>query len=114
MKLYHKYVFGAYWDPQFLFAHTSGGLQTFRNDFIVAYFGFGLKDPTVKEKSPLVFDCSVGYLVGNRGGIYAPHTFRIGVGEVPLFKDVVNIGPILYFNNFFKGVTPGLKITKTF
>jgi hypothetical protein len=109
-----KYVIDAYWEPQFLFLSTPGGLKTYRNDFIVLSWGYGLKDPSVKDKSPLRFDFSIGYLVGNRGGFYAPHTFRVGLDEVPIFKDKMKVQPVVYFNDFFKGVTPGLRITRSF
>jgi hypothetical protein len=109
-----KYLLGVWWEPQFFFQSASGGLRTFRNDFINLSFGYGLKDPSVKDKSPIINNFSLGYLVGNRGGFYAPHTFRVGLDEVSLFKDHTKVGPLVYFNDLFKGVTPGLRITQTF
>jgi hypothetical protein len=110
----YKYVLGAYWEPQFFFRNTPGGLSTYRNDFVTVTFGYGRKDPDIYNRSVLNNDFSISYLVGNKGGFYAPHTFRVGLDEVQLFKRLTMIGPLVYFNNFFKGVTPGLRITQTF
>lgn len=112
-KSRYKYKIGAYWEPQFFFSNNQGKLQTFRNDFITLTFGYGLKDPSVQEKSPLRNEISLSYLVGNKGGFYDKNTFRIGLDKIVLFKNT-SIEPLLYFNNFFKGVTPGLRITQAF
>jgi hypothetical protein len=111
-----KYLLDFWYEPQFLFQNTSGGLKTYRNDFIAVSFGYGRKDPSLKEKSPVLFAISLAYLVGNRGGFYAPHTFRVGLDQFALFKGKSNtkLEPLVYFNNFFKGVTPGLRFTQTF
>jgi len=112
-KSRYKYKIGAYWEPHFLFSNNQGKLQTFRNDFITLTFGFGPKDPSVQEKSSLLNEISLSYLVGNKGGFYDKNTFRLGLDKIVLFKNT-SIEPLLYFNNFFKNVTPGLRITQSF
>jgi len=34
--------------------------------------------------------------------------------KVSLFQDKLTIEPVIYFDNLFKGVTPGLRITRGF
>ena len=111
----YKYTITALWEPQFFF---QGG-RTFRNDFVGLGFALAKKDPKAGEISPEIFSVSLAYMVGSRGSFYAPNTFRFGLNDIYIFTRKSNISntrlaPILYFNEFFKGVTPGLRITQHF
>ena len=110
----YKYEIGAHWEPQFFFQTVQGKLQTYRNDFVTLTFGYGLKDTSVQKKSPFRHEISVGYLIRNTGGFYEKNTFRVGLDKVSLFQDKLTIEPVIYFDNLFKGVTPGLRITRGF
>lgn len=111
----YKYDISAYWEPQFFFQDG----RTYRNDFIGIGFGIAKKDAGPGERSPDIFNISLAYMIGNRGSFYAPNTFRLGLNEIYLFNRKNNysgprLQPIVYFNQFFKGVTPGLRITQSF
>lgn len=109
-----KREIGLYWEPSFLFARDSAGkLQTFRNDFLTLTFsqgGITDHDPT----KPFSFsaDFSLGWLQRRRGEVFDKNTFRLGIGKIQMLK--TSVEPCLYFNNFFKGVTPGIRITQFF
>lgn len=108
-----KQVIGVLWEPNFFFSkNTSGSLRTYRNDFLTLTYK---RSVTGKENAPPAFSFSngfsFGYLIRRSGDFYEKNTMRIGMGRVSLFKDKINIEPVIYFNNFFKGVTPGLRLS---
>jgi len=107
---------GLLWEPNFFFAkNTQGNLQTYRNDFLTfSYKRTALRKEDAIRSFSFISDFSFGYLVRRSGNFFEKNTMRIGVGGVSLFKDKINLEPILYFNNFFKGVTPGLKLSFNF
>ena len=109
-----KWEPGLYWEPHFLFAKDSTGkLRTFRNDFLTLTYGQGGTkefDPRKEFSFSTVF--SLGYLIRRDGAFFENHTFRLGGGKIQMQK--TSIEPSLWFNNFFKGVTPGIRITQYF
>jgi len=111
-----KQQLGLLWEPNFFFAkNAQGNLQTYRNDFLTfSYKRTALRKEDAIRSFSFISDFSFGYLVRRSGNFFEKNTMRIGVGGVSLFKDKINLEPILYFNNFFKGVTPGLKLSFNF
>ena len=55
---------------------------------------------------------SLGYLIHREGDFMEKNTFRFGAGKLKLTKTTIE--PSMYFNNFFKGVTPGIRISQSF
>ncbi len=115
---HYKYEFGLAWEPQFLFAKDNqGSLVTYRNDFLSLILG---REPiTEKGKTDgLQYNffqhLSIGYLIRNKGDFYDPHTFRIGTGGINWADGRIKLEPIFYFHDFFKGVTPGIKLSLNF
>jgi hypothetical protein len=106
-----KYIAGISWDPYFVFQNVQGRLQTFRNDFIDVRFGFGSKEANRKPRNANLIFFSLGYLVKRSGDYFDKNTFRFGMGRVSLFDDRIGIEPAMFFNNFFKGVTPSVRIS---
>jgi hypothetical protein len=104
------------WDPQFFFAKDSlDKLRTFRNDFLTLTWGQGIvQDYNPRKESHLLFIMSLAYLVKRDGDYFEKNTFRIGAGRLSLFSGKSKIEPVIYFNNFFKGVTPGLRLIQSF
>jgi hypothetical protein len=104
------------WDPHFFFAKDSQNkLKTFRNDFLTLTWGQGaVKDNEPRKESHLLFIMSLGYLIKREGDYFDKNTFRIGAGRLSLFSGKSKIEPVIYFNNFFKGVTPGLRLIQSF
>jgi hypothetical protein len=115
-------AFSVNWEPVFLFAHDADGrLQTYRNDFLVlGYSNRKAKPPGTKFSlgSPyqpqnalnLDLDFSIGYLIHSQGDGFVRHTFRLCVGSVNLAGNRIAIQPCVYFNDFLKGVTPGVRV----
>ena len=116
-------AFSADWEPVFLFARDADGrLQTYRNDFLVLGYsnrkaeppGGKLKTDPDNPRSNLLnldLDFSLGYLIHGQGDYFAKHTFRLCVGSVSLAKRGIVVQPCMYFNDFLKGVTPGIRVS---
>jgi len=119
----NRNTFSVGWEPVFLFAHDAAGrLQTYRNDFLVlGYSNRKAKPPGTKfsigstyqppNALNLDLDFSLGYLIHSQGDYIVKHTFRVCVGSVNLARNMISIQPCMYFNDFLKGVTPGVRVT---
>lgn len=109
-----KWEPGLFWEPHFLFAgDSSGKLKTYRNDFLTLTYGQGGvidHDPRKDFSFSAVF--SLGYLIRRRGDFFEENTFRFGAGKLKLLKTTIE--PSIYFDNFLKGVTPGIRISQAF
>ena len=113
---YRHDVFGIYWEPLFFFTPNSQGrLQTYRNDLLVIRYGFDHEDESGHEQrvNSIGFgsNFSLGYLIGSQGNLMPAHTFRLTLGSLKAIKGGLHLDPCLYFNDFFKGVTPGLRLS---
>lgn len=113
---FFKREVGIFWEPNFFFAkNIHGNLQTFRNDFLTLTLGHGnIKDHDPRKESQLLAIFSYGYLVKRSGDFLTKHTSRLGAGQLSLFEGHTKIEPAIYFNDFFKGVTPSLRIIQNF
>ena len=103
------------WDPHFYFGKNGQDkLRSFRNDFLTLTWGQGIVRDDPRKESHLLFIMSLGYLVKREGEYFDKNSFRIGAGRLSLFQGKSKIEPVIYFNNFFKGVTPGLRLIQSF
>ena len=111
-----KREIGLAWEPNFFFdKNAQGKLQTFRNDFLTLTAGHGpLEDNNPRKESHLVFIGSFAYLVNRQGDYFEKGTMRLGAGRLSLFGGKTKLEPALYFTDFFKGVTPGLRWIQSF
>ncbi len=114
-----KYDIGLAWEPHFIFAKNSlGNLQTYRNDFITLTAGFDPKTEKARNHNEAHFDFfrhfSFGYLVTRKGDFFEPNTFRFGTGGIDWLNGKIKLEPVLYFHNFLKGATPGLRLSVNF
>lgn len=114
-----KYDIGLAWEPHFMFAKNNlGNLQTYRNDFITFTAGFDPKTEKAHNPNEAHFDffrhVSLGWLVNRQGDFFEPHTFRLGTGGIDWLDGKIKLEPVLYFHNFFKGTTPGLRLSVNF
>ncbi len=109
-----KWEPGLFWEPHFIFAKDNQNkLRTYRNDFLtLTYAQGGTKDHDAKKDFAFSAVLSLGYLIHRDGEFFDKKTFRFGAGKIQLAK--TNIEPCLYFNNFFRGVTPGIRISQFF
>ncbi len=114
-----KYDVGVAWEPHFMFAKNNlGNLQTYRNDFLTLTAGFDPKKEKASNPNEAHFDFfrhfSLGYLVSRKGGFFEAHTFRLGTGGIDWLNGKIKLEPVFYFHNFFKGTTPGLRLSVNF
>ncbi len=102
------------WEPHFLFAKDNAGkLRTYRNDFITLFYGQGgTRDYDSRKDFSFSTVFSLGYLIRRQGDLVDKNTFRLGAGNIQFFKTTIE--PSMYFNNFFRGVTPGIRIMQSF
>lgn len=113
---FYKREFKLGWEPNFFFRKDEQGkLKTYRNDFLTLMLAQGpIKDNDAHKESPFSSIVSFGYLVRRSGDFYTKNTMRFGAGRLSLFEGKTKIEPVIYFNNFFKGVTPGLRWIQSF
>jgi len=107
---------GLAWEPNFFFSkNAEGKLKTYRNDFLTLTYGQGrIKDNMARKESPFLTTFSFGYLINRQGDYYEKNTMRLGAGQVSIFEGKTKIEPIMYFHDFFKGVTPGIRWIQSF
>ena len=105
---------GLLWEPHYLFAKDNlGKLHTYRNDFLTLTYGQGgVTDHDPLKDFSFSTVLSLGYLIHREGEFIDKNTFRLGAGKLKLYKTTIE--PSIYFNNFFKAVTPGIRISQSF
>ena len=110
----YKWVPGIFWEPHFLFGKDAqGNLHTYRNDFLTLTYGQGgITDHDSHKDFSYSSVFSLGYLIRREGNLMDKNTFRLGAGRIKFSKTTIE--PSMYFNNFFKGVTPGIRISQGF
>jgi hypothetical protein len=115
-KLLYRHEFGLIWEPFYFFEKDSKGkIQALRNEFLTLTYGYGLlKGQDPKKNISMTFVISFSYLIKRKGDYFEPQSFRIGGGKLVLFSGKTSIEPLFYFHDFFRGVSPGLKLTQTF
>ncbi len=109
-----KWEPGLFWEPHFLFANDpQNKLHTYRNDFLTFTYGQGgIPDHDPRKAFSFSAVLSLGYLIHREGEYFDKQTFRLGAGKFGVRKTTIE--PSLYFNNFFRGVTPGIRISQYF
>jgi hypothetical protein len=100
--------FGLYWEPQFSFrSDTSGKMQSSRNDFFT--LRFEERNNKANTNFEILSTFSVGYLIRRSGNSFEKNTFKIGLPSVASGR--LAFEPELYFNDFFKNVSPGIRLS---
>jgi hypothetical protein len=109
-----KHEIGLMWEPNFLFGRNAQNkIETFRNDFLTLTYAQGpVKEKDPRKSTEFTGIVSIGYLIYRKGDYYDRNTFRIGAGRIQLRKTAIEPG--FYFHDFFRGVTPGIRILQYF
>jgi hypothetical protein len=104
------------WEPIFLFATDSQGrLQTNRNDFLVLSYTANPANVHDAHVGNMIMPAvSLGYLIRREGDYFEHNSFRITTGRVNLFRGKTFLEPCMYFHDFFRGVTPGIRLSQRF
>lgn len=111
--VHREYIIGH--ETHFMFSKNANGrLDTYLNSFIVLSYGQANIDPYTKKNAGLYPFISFGYLVKRRGEFFNKHTFKLGLAQFNLFGNYTKIEPTIYFHDFFRRMTPSLRITQHF
>lgn len=106
---------GFVWEPMFTFSSDSSGksTKTHMNQFLTLVLSQGMvKDHDPRKETSFITTLSISYLISKKDDIFKDNTFRLGMGKLKLTKTTIE--PCLYFNDFFRGVTPSLRIAQSF
>jgi hypothetical protein len=99
---------GAFWEPQFAFRNDSSGkIQSTRNDFLTLRFEETPNKPNGNFEILSTF--SVSYLIRRSGNYFEKNTFRLGLPGISSGK--LYMEPELFFNDFLKNVSPGIRLS---
>ncbi|HXB93756.1 MAG TPA: hypothetical protein VNU70_01315 [Puia sp.] len=109
------HLVGLLWEPNFIFgADAQGHQQTYRNDLLVFSYGFERIDPKTQKPVGLSPNISFGWFIHHEGELYEKNTYRLTTGSLKLMNGRIMIQPGIYFNDFFRGVTPTLRLSFKF
>ncbi|MCH5717345.1 hypothetical protein [Niabella hibiscisoli] len=98
-----------YWEPVFLFDKgPDDKLKTYRNDFVGFLYEYR-RGSVSPDKLSFYAPFSASYLVKRRGDFFEKNTFRLGIGGIKY--GAATVRPFMYFNSFFKDVTPGVQLS---
>jgi hypothetical protein len=113
-KSSYKWVPGILWEPHFFFSkNAQNELKTYRNDFVtLTYAAGGIKDHSPRKEFAYSSHVSFSFLVHRSGDYFDNNTCRIGAGQVHVLKTTIE--PSFYYTDFFKGVSPSIKISQAF
>lgn len=113
-----KNELGVSFEAGFLFAKDDKDkMQTYINKFLILHyagerFSDGNKGSGANTSNGFKPAASLGYLIDRRGEFYDKNTFRLGVGQYKFEKTTIE--PCFYFSNFFKSITPGIRLVQIF
>ena len=109
------YDYGLFSDDMFAFEKTAAGSRrTYINTFAgISFSRYKISDARNGRGSMPLY-ISLAYLVNHGGELFDPHSFRLGVGRLNLFSGNATIEPLLYFHDFFREVSPGIKFSVIF
>nr|WP_319572268.1 hypothetical protein [uncultured Draconibacterium sp.] len=79
------------------------------NHFVSLAWEHNFSDVTGQDKW---YGFSVGYLVKRNNDFFKDNTFRVSVNKK--INDTFTVKPELYFNDFFKNVYPGIRLSVAF
>jgi hypothetical protein len=106
----------ASWEPLFSFpSDAQGHTQTIHNDFLT----FSYMYRKIKDGATALFDdnngihaaLSFGYLVNRQGDLFPKHSYRFSAAQFNLVHGNVILEPCMYFHDFLREVTPGIRIS---
>jgi len=96
------------WDPYFFFSRgVDNKLVTDRNDFVT--LRFIKEENNYKDGVHYVDNASFGYLFYRKGEWFKKNTCKIGLPAVR--SGWLQVEPELIFNDFFRNLSPSLKLT---
>lgn len=107
----NKHTFTATWEPMFFFSSDAQGhKETLRNDFFVLSY---MERRIGKMRRPVGMPLflSLGYLISRQGDVFEKRSFRFSADRLDLFHGSVSLEPCIYFHDFVRDVTPGIRLS---
>jgi hypothetical protein len=89
----------------------NGNVKTYENVFLTLNYKKTFNNINMFQVLP---NLSLSYLVRRNGEFYDKNTFRLMLGKVDMYKETVSLEPCIYFTNFFKNITPSLRLSVQF
>lgn len=112
----NKKYFGFVSENHLFFAKDiNGNVKTFENVFFT--LNYRKTSYNANNKTDIVqlnSNLSISYLLRRQGDYYDKNTFRLMLGRVDMYKETVSLAPCIYFTNFFKNITPSLRLSVEF
>lgn len=107
----NRHTVGASWTPMFFFsADAQGHRQAVHNDLLSVYYKETRIDRLNRPVGmPLFF--SLGYVIGRQGDIFEKNSFRFSAARLNFFQGNIYLEPCIYFHDFLREVTPGVKLS---
>ncbi|HPH84908.1 MAG TPA: hypothetical protein PLC48_05585 [Ferruginibacter sp.] len=109
-----RHAFGFWGEYHFSFEkNAEGKLQTFGNKFI----SLSYQRTSINENDKKTFfnpNISFGILTKRKGEMYDKGTMKIGAGKFTMSSGRTSLEPIIYFTDFFKQVSPGIRLVQSF
>jgi hypothetical protein len=113
-KLIREYGFLNELHFQFI-KNTEGRMSSEISSFVSASYGRSVSQTNAAESKIALFPfVSLGYLVNRKSEAYDLNTFKLGLGRFSFAGGSTKIEPVIYFNNFFKGASPALRLVQRF
>jgi hypothetical protein len=111
-----KREFGLSVENHFSFERDlAGNNRTYINPFVTFNYARGyIKDNKITKANYDLFNFSVAHLFSPKGNMYEKGISRISAGTLSLFEGKTKIQPVLYLKDFFKSVTPGIRLVQSF
>jgi len=107
----NRHTFSATWEPMFFFSSDAQGRkQTLRNDFLVLSYMESRIDKMNRPVGIPLF-LSLGYVISRQGDIFEKHSFRFSAARLDLRRSGITIEPCIYFHDFCRDVTPGIRVS---
>ncbi|HMI79913.1 MAG TPA: hypothetical protein VK484_14035, partial [Ferruginibacter sp.] len=107
--------FGFTQENHFFFAKNTGGRpETYTNKIISLSYGRASLNKPSTNGLMLYPYISIGYLLRKKGEFFEDNTIKIGAGRFTLFNGSTLIEPTFYIDNFYKRISPSLRLVQHF
>lgn len=104
-----KNIYAIDWNMMYDFSESNENKYFELNHFISAGWEHNFSNSPLEDKW---YGFSFGYLVKRNNDFFKENTFRISVKKK--INDTISLKPELYFNDFFKNIYPGIRVSVSF
>lgn len=105
----YKNAYYVDWNMMYDFSESNENKFFELNHFISLTWDHNFSNTPAQDKW---YGFSVGYLVKRNNDFFKDNTFRVAVNKK--INDTFSVKPELYFNDFFKNVYPGIRVSVAF